>query len=261
MEISQPRTELPERSEGIFEIVSFIAALMWSGSLLLTIARPKPGMYLTIIVLIGLSWLTLWLAQQREELARPRLAAVATFLFLTATIGALSFTSSRTAQMLIAISSGIVFYLSLRHFHRTKEPIFRGRVAAFMMTFAVAGVWYTLLSANVLVVLSWWWLVLVMGAMGVAIAVIVWRESALPWPLVRMGLAPMAVVAMEAMLVTWWLPTVPLVGTIVGTTFLMLVLQFARHYFKGDWTPGRGRRYVLIGSIICIIVLASARWM
>lgn len=258
--VTPPEAESSERSEIIFEVLAFIGSGMWLGALLFTIARPKPGVYVTAAVLLGLVWLTLWLAQQREELARPRLAALATLLYLMATFGAISFTGSHLTQQVIAVVSAIVFFLSSRHWHRTKEPLFRGRVAAFMMTFAVAGLWYTLLSANVLVVLSWYWLLVLAAGLTMAVAVVVWREAALPWPHVRQALPAVIIFGVEVMLATWWLPTVPFVGTIIATTMLMLTLQFTRHIFKGDWTPGRGRRYMAIGMAIVIIVLATARW-
>ncbi len=146
------------------------------------------------------------------------------------------------------------------HQERQVVDLLRGRFAAFVMTVVVWGFGLSALSWIIFLGLPIWQFLVVTVVATCLASLVVWSDAGVQWPTIWRALVPTAVIATEVWMVAWWLPTSVLVGTTVATTIAILYIQVARHQWLKTWNPGRGRRYLMIGLVVALLTLLSARW-
>ncbi|MBI5405328.1 MAG: hypothetical protein HY976_03835 [Candidatus Kerfeldbacteria bacterium] len=199
---------------------------------------------------------TRWRTRERSRWSLPP----AVLLICLSSLGAVLFTSNNLAQHLVAGLSAISLISFLDQAQHEMADELRGRLASFTLAVALWFGWMTLLSAGTFFPLDWQWVVAGGAAMTGVVGLVLWLESGIALRDFIRWLPAVVWLGGEVMLVTWWLPTSVFVGSVVAVTVLTLFLQAARHIFQHRWEPGRGRRYVVVGTSIITIVLATARW-
>jgi hypothetical protein len=209
-----------------------------------------------VLVISGLSWYYL-----RHHLPRWALP-LTVFVLLLASVAALSVVNIRWWQHSIAVISTVSLYLLLRGDDLITGQPQRGRLTSLTMAVAVFFLWLAALTFGVglYVPIPWWWLAIIAGVSTAAVAFVTWASIDVPVSRFRRALPWTAVVGAELMMAIWWLPTPSHVGAIVATTIIMLWLQACRHLWLNDWQPGRGRRYIIIGTTVVCLLLLTARW-
>lgn len=252
--------ETPPRPTDPVNRISPLLVLFWVLALEWTIARPGVGLFVTgavgLLILVVVWW---WI--RRYSNWWPRVAALA--LVQVSSLGVLTVVATMGWQHVLAVGSGWLLWLALRADQRNLGAIMAGRTASVSMFTAVLFSWLVILSFGIGVFVVWPWWSLAIGGAGLSVlaAVVTWSAADIPLRKSWSYLPWVAVGGFELMLASWWLPTPVYVGSIVGVTVLMLWLQAMRHVLIGDWEPGRGRRYLVVGGSVIGAVLVTARWM
>lgn len=218
------------------------------------------------IMLITVVWQ--WRADRRRQ--RPPDGSLGTWLILLSSIGATIFAGALTNASsmvvrhlpahIVALTSAILLVGWLHHQERHVIDPLRGRFAVFAMTIVVWWTIISLLSWAVFLSLSVWWVVGGGAAVALLASLVVWWDAGVATETIRRALIPTAIIGLEVMAVSWWLPTAVLVGATVATTIIIFFIQVGRHLWLHTWHPGRGRRYVLTGGLVLALVLLTARW-
>lgn len=253
MDIPQVPTPPGEKTNSFF--LAFITAV-WVVALELAIRYHTIGLYIAM----GMAVLIIvWALVQWRRRLMTNVAGVATFMIAVTTISAISFAPGPWPQhVVVAVSAGLLWLVGQQR-QRPHDDL-RRRTMAFTTAVLIWFSWYSLLSASVYLNINVLWLVPVAALMTTAAALVGWLETDLTLRQVRWGLLATAWFGAELFAVTWWLPTAILVSSTVATTVVALMVQAARHLWKGHWEPGRSRRYVAVGATVVLIVLATARW-
>ncbi len=240
-----------------FGVVVTGLGVIWFVALEAVLRWPRAGAWLALGLGVLLAvWTSRWRTRERSRWSLPLAVALMTLTSL----GALIFTSHHLAQHLMALLSAVTLTSFLDQAQHEMADELRGRLASFSLAVSLWFGWLALLSAGTFLSVDRWWLVLGGAALTTAVAVVLWLECGMGSPLWRRWLPVFGWLGAETMLVTWWLPTSVLVGSVVATTLLSLMIQSSRHVWQGTWEPGRGRRYVLVGSAIMLLVMVTARW-
>ncbi len=233
-----------------------VPALLWLVGLEMAARYHRIGV--AVVMGIGLL-LLIWVTWQWRKKQSNSVSALATGLVVVTTIGGLSFVAGTIAQQSIIVLSVIMIWLVGQQRLRQHDDL-RGRTMAFLTAIFIWLTWFSFLSASVYLNIRMLWLVLGAALMTAAAAHLVWLESGIDPRRYRWGLVALAWFGAELFVVTWWLPTSIFVGSAVATTVVALLIQASRHLWKGHWEAGRSRRYLKIGIVVIILVLASARW-
>lgn len=240
-----------------FGVVVTGLGVIWFLALEAVLRWPRVGVWLAFGLAALLAvWTGRWRTRERSRWSLPLAVALITFTSL----GALVFASHHLAQHLMALLSAVTLTSFLDQAQHEMADELRGRLASFSLTVSLWFGWLALLSAGTFLSVDRWWLVLGGTALTTTVAVVLWLECGVAGRLWRRWLPAFAWLGAETTLVTWWLPTSVLVGSIAATTLLSLMIQSSRHIWQGAWEAGRGRRYVLVGSAIMLLVLVTARW-
>lgn len=231
-------------------------AVLWFFALEFTIRYHRVGLFaaagIGLMLMIGLAWS--WRRHQSTWSS-----VTATVAHLSTSLGAVSFAGGIWTQHAFAAASAILFGLILRQRRRSHDDL-RGRTMALNMAAVTWFGWYSLLSAGVYLDTSPITIFCGGALLSFVAAFLVWNESGLKLAETRWGLIAMGWFGAELFALTWWLPTALIVGSVIGTTITVLVVQASRHLWTGQWEAGRSRRYILTGASICLLALLSARW-
>lgn len=235
---------------------SFTLAVFWFIGLESAIRFHRLGLYIAA----GLGvLLIIWAALLWRRGRATNVSALALFAHLPTSLAAMSFIGGVWAQHAVAIISAALIWFIIRQQRRSHDDL-RGRTMAFITAVITWFGWFALLSAGVYLNVSPLGMIAAGGLLSAAAALLVWIESGLPWQTIRLGLLAVGWFGAELFTLVWWLPTALLVGSVVGATIIVLVVQATRHLWENQWESGRGRRYLLVGSIVCLVVLTTARW-
>lgn len=233
-------------------------ALFWAIALTATVIWPNVGIWFMPAAVVVMT-LFLWRFDQANE---PRWLRPSITFFFSATSGvALFIAGSLWSQVLVVIISVglLAWYLGLA---ANTDQTTIGRVVNLILALAIFFFWLALLSlaAGLYIVVPWWWLIVSASLVTTAVAVMQWAAGGVPFHTYRSALPLIAVMAAELFTAVWWLPTVVTVGSTIAATVIILWLQVCRHIWQGSWAAGRGRRYLVVGFSLVMLLLISARW-
>lgn len=228
----------------------------WLAGLEMAIRYHRIGLMIVGVLALWLIGQSAWRWRRRSS---TNVASLATGLIVVTTIAVFSFVSGPWPQHTVALVSVGLLWLTGRQRQRPHDSR-RGRTMALTTAVLIWFGWYSLLSASIYLNIQLTWLVMGAGAMTGAAALLVWLESGLNLRPCRWGLLAMVWFGAELWLVTWWLPTSIIVGSVLAATVNALVIQASRHLWAGHWEAGRSRRYLLVGSVVILLTLATARW-
>jgi len=246
-----------QNSTGAPNIAPIILALLWAGTLEWYVAFPVVGLIVTGIVYLVIAG---WAYRHRARLVSRGSFWLGIGLFLLATLGGLSFATSPLAQHAIIILTAMVAWIYLDQATHQVAPVLQGRVAMFVMTLTYAAAIVTLLNLRTFVVAPLWFVIGLGTFIGTLVCIIVWLDLEIPFSRFRRVVPWIIWLAAEIMVLAWWLPTSFYVSAVVATTILMLFVNLGRHVWRDTWEPARGRRYILIGGAVLLLVLLTARW-
>lgn len=258
MDEQSPHIEQTETDSGSrFGVLVISLGVIWFGVLEVLLRWPQVGIWVGFGVAALLTfWTSRWRTRERSRWSLP----LAVALISLTSFGTLIFSSNHAAQHLVAILSAVTLTSFLDQAQQDLPDELRGRLASFAMAVCLWFGWLTMLSAGTFLSLAWWWLVIGGAVLTTMVAVVFWLEAGIEVVLFRRWLPAFAWLGAEVMIVTWWLPTSVFVGSVVAATILLLFLQTCRHLWRGQWEPGRGRRYLVTGLTIICLVLLTARW-
>jgi len=239
------------------KIAPIFFALLWAGALEWFRLQPQWGLVGVLVVFIIIS---LWAFQHRQRLVSRRSFWLAIAVFMVTMVGMMSFLTNIIAQHVMTGGTALVIWFYLQQATNPTPEELQGRVMTFMMTWAYWAGMLALLSFGIFTVQPWWLLTIIGAMLYLMVAAIVWLDLQVPWEKFRRALPWMAWLGAELMLVVWWLPTSTYVGSIVATAVGMLFVHLCRHVWFNSWSPGRGRRYIIMGLGIIALVLITARW-
>lgn len=248
----------PNTTRVILQRLSDLAlSLAWFTVLEIMMSHPYPGMIAAaVVMLISMAWVF----RRRGNLTSVWSFRIGSFLFLLTSAVALAFMTSPLSKHGLAVLSAVVLYIFFAQAEGDIPDELQGRITTFVMTVSFWFAIMSLLSFGIFVNGKWWQLVIAAVPIYTIIAAVIWLELGVSWLKFRHILPMIAWLGAELMLVAWWLPTSILVGSVVATIIGMLFLHLCRHIWLGTWKPGRGRRYIVIGVTIMLVVLLSARW-
>lgn len=235
---------------------SAIIAIVWGAGLELAVNSHRLGLYILIGLTLVFCFTALWWLRRQ---ALTSAGAITIIMLMITGPAVISFISGIALQHLVVISLVLLSWLAWNERNYHDHPL-AGRLPAFINSITLLCVWVTLLSTTIYLNVSWWWMTIVAGVATVGVTMAIWLTSGLGWRTVRWGYLVFAWLGMELFALSWALPIAIFVRSVLATTILSLTIQASRHLWLEQWEAGRGRRYLIIGSTICLIVLITARW-